>query len=383
MDFSFTQEQLMLRDMARKFAENEMRPLLRESEDQRRTPEVLVKKLANLGLLGAHLPKEYGGSALDYLSSAIIWEELSKVSWTMALGTLGHAVLSGTILSMVATAEQKEQYLAPLCRGELLFATATVEPNAGSDPGAIECSAILQDDHWLLNGTKNFVTGGGLADYILVLAQTDRKLGNKGMVLLLVDRKTPGISFEKVRLVGGRTSDIVNLAFSDCQIPAENIIGKVGRGLHGAFHGIDTARVFITAGALGMAQGCINASLRYVQERTQFGKAIGGFQLVQEVVARMAAEIEPLRWQLYYAADLKDQGKPHGKELSSAKWLASELAVKASAEAIRLHGAYGCTDEYDLEHHYRDAVLSTILGGTSEMHKLMIGRELIGINAMV
>ena len=383
MNFSFTQEQLMLRDLARKFAQNEMRPLLRDYEKRRRTPEVLVKKLADLGLLGAHLPKEYGGSALDYVSAAIIWEELSKVSWTMALGTLGHAVLSGTILAKVATVEQKEQYLAPLCRGELMFATATVEPNAGSDPGAIESSAILKGDYWLLNGTKNFVTGGGLADYILVLAQTDRKLGNKGMVLLLVDRKMAGISFEEVRLVGGRTSDIVNLAFSDCQVPTENVIGKVGRGLHGAFHGIDTARVFITAGALGMAQGCINSSIKYVQERNQFGKAIGGFQLVQEVVARLAAAIEPLRWQLYYAADLKDQGKPHGKELSSAKWLASELAVKASAEAIRLHGAYGCTDEYDLEHHYRDAVLSTILGGTSEMHKLMIGRELIGINAMI
>jgi alkylation response protein AidB-like acyl-CoA dehydrogenase len=383
MNFSFTQEQLMLRDLARKFAQNEMRPLLREYENQRRTPEIIVKKLADLGLLGAHLPKEYGGSALDYISSAIIWEELSKVSWTMALGTLGHAVLSGTILSKVATPEQKEQYLAPLCRGELMFATATVEPNAGSDPGAIESSAVLKGDYWLLNGTKNFVTGGGLADYILVLAQTDKKLGNKGMVLLLVDSKSAGITFEEVRLVGGRTSDIVNLAFVDCQVPAANVIGKVGRGLHGAFHGIDTARVFITAGALGMAQGCINSSIKYVQERTQFGKAIGGFQLVQEVVARMAAEIEPLRWQLYYAADLKDQGKPHGKELSSAKWLASELAVKAAAEAIRLHGAYGCTDEYDLEHHYRDAVLSTILGGTSEMHKLMIGRELIGINAMV
>ena len=383
MNFSLSEEQLMLRDLAKKFAENEMRPRLRECEDERRTPEILVKKLAELGLLGAHLPREYGGSDLDYLSAAIIWEEFSKVSWTMALGTLGHAVLSGTILMKAATEEQKEQYLAPLCRGELMFATATVEPNAGSDATAIECRAVLQGDSWLLNGTKNFVTGGGLADYILVLAQTDRKLGTKGMVLLLVDGKTDGLSFEKVRLVGGRSSDIVNIAFSDCRVPAENIIGKVGRGLHSAFHGIDTARVFIAAGALGMAQGCLDACLKYVRERTQFGRPIGGFQLVQEVVARLAAEIEPLRWQLYYAADLKDQGKPHGKELSSAKWLASELAVKAAAEAIRLHGAYGCTDEYDLEHHYRDAVLSTILGGTSEMHKLMIGRELIGINAMV
>ena len=382
MNFSFSEEQLMLRDLARKFAENEMRPILQEYEKERKTPVHLTNKLADLGLLAAHLPKAYGGSELDYLSCAIIWEELSKVSWTMALGTLGHAVLSGTILSAAATDKQKEKYLTPLCRGELLFATATVEPNAGSDATSIECSAKLNDNYWLLNGTKNFVTGGGLADYFLVLAQTDKKLGTKGMVLLLVDSKADGISFEDVRLVGGRTSNIVNLAFSDCQVPAENLIGKVGRGLHGAFHGIDTARVFITAGALGMTQGCLDSCLGYVKEREQFGKAIGGFQLVQEVIARMAAEIAPLRWQLYYAADLKDQGKPHGKELSSAKWLATELAVKSAAEAIRLHGAYGCSDEYDLEHHHRDAVLSTILGGTSEMHKLMIGRELIGINAM-
>ncbi|MCK5916541.1 MAG: acyl-CoA dehydrogenase family protein, partial [Deltaproteobacteria bacterium] len=176
MDFSFSEEQLMLRDLARKFANNEMRPILQEHEKQRHTPEHLIKKLADLGLLGAHLPKEYGGSGLDYLSSAIIWEELSKVSWTMALGTLGHAVLSGTILSAAATDEQKKKYLEPLCRGELMFATATVEPNAGSDATAIECSAKLVDNHWLVNGTKNFVTGGGLADYILLLAQTDKKL---------------------------------------------------------------------------------------------------------------------------------------------------------------------------------------------------------------
>ncbi|MBN2707229.1 MAG: acyl-CoA dehydrogenase family protein [Deltaproteobacteria bacterium] len=382
MDFSLTEEQLMLRDLARKFAENEMRPRLKEYEKKLESPRVLTSKLAELGLLAAHLPKAYGGSELDYLSCAIIWEELSKVSWTMALGALGHAVLSGTILMQAASPAQQARYLAPLCRGELMFATATVEPNAGSDPAAIESRAVLTADGWCLNGTKNFVTGGGLADWLLVLAQTDRSQGHKGMVLLLVDAKSPGISIETVRLVGGRTSEIVNLAFSDCRVPAENVIGEVGRGLNAAFHGIDTARVFITAGALGMAQGCLDKSLVYVRERSQFGRAIGGFQLVQEVIAATFAGIEPLRRQLYYAAWLKDRGQAHTKELSVAKWQASELAVKVGAEAIRLHGAYGCSDEYDLEHHYRDAVLSTILGGTSEMHKLMIGRELIGINAM-
>lgn len=382
MDFALTEEQLMLRDLARKFAEKEMRPLLKDYEKKAETPPGMTAKLAEIGLLGAHLPKEFGGSELDYLSCAIIWEELSKVSWTMALGTLGHAVLSGTILMKAASAEQQQQYLAPLCQGELMFATATVEPNAGSDATAIECGAVLDEDGWLLNGTKNFVTGGGLADYLLVLAQTDRSKGHKGMVLLLVDAKSPGIMVEKVRLVGGRSSDIVNLGFSDCRVPAANVIGVPGRGLNAAFHGIDTARVFITAGALGMAQGCLDKCLVYARERSQFGRPIGGFQLIQEIIASTFAGIEPLRRQLYYAAWLKDRGEPHAKELSVAKWQASELAVKAAAEGIRLHGAYGCSDEYDLEHHYRDAVLATILGGTSEMHKLMIGRELLGINAM-
>ena len=382
MNFTFSEEQAMLREMARKFADKEMRPRLEELERAGAPAPELVGKMADLGLLAAHLPKEYGGGGLDFVSSAIIWEELSKASWTMTLGSLGHAVLSGTILARAASAEQKEKYLPPLCRGELLFATATVEPDAGSDATAISASAVLEDGRWRLNGTKNFVTGGGTADHILVLAQTDRKLRAKGMVLLLVDRDTPGISIEKVRLVGGRTSDIVNLAFSDCPVPEENTIGPVGRGLHAAFHGIDTARVFITAGALGMAQDCLDSALKYSRERIQFGKEIGNFQLIQETVARLFAEISSLRWQLYYAADLKDRGQAHGKELSAAKWLASELAVRAANEAIRIHGAYGCSDEYPLEHHYRDAVLSTILGGTSEMHKLMIGRELTGFNAM-
>ncbi|MBN2333603.1 MAG: acyl-CoA dehydrogenase family protein [Deltaproteobacteria bacterium] len=382
MNFELSEEQIMLREMTRKFAEQEMLPSLRDYEEKQEVNRELIGKLADLGLLGAHLPKEYGGGGIDYLSCAIIWEELSRVSWTMALGSVGHAVLSGTIIMHAASDEQKEKYLPPLCRGKLLFATATVEPNAGSDATAIEASAKLNGDHWVLNGTKNFVTGGRLADVILVLAQTDKSLGTKGMVLLAVEKETAGLSYEHVELVGGRTSDIANLAFADCRVPAGNLIGKVGRGLHGAFHGIDTARVFITAGALGMAQSCLNSSIKYARERLQFGKPIASFQLVQETIARLAAEIETIRWQLYYAAQLKDAGKSHGKELSAAKWLASELAVRAASEAIRLHGAYGCSVEYPLEHHYRDAVLATILGGTSEMHKLMIGRELLGINAM-
>ncbi|MBA7633143.1 Acryloyl-CoA reductase (NADH) [subsurface metagenome] len=184
-------------------------------------------------------------------------------------------------------------------------------------------------------------------------------------------------------MVGDQAGDLANLRFSDCRVPKENLLGQIGRGLQNTLTGIDTARLFISAGAIGMAQSCLDACIKYTKERYQFGKPIASFQLVQEAIARMQAEIETTRWQVYYAAELKTKGAPHGKELSSAKWLATELAVRVSAEAIRLHGAYGCTDDFPVEHHYRDAILSTILGGTTEMHKLTIGRELLDINAMV
>ncbi|GAH70769.1 unnamed protein product, partial [marine sediment metagenome] len=200
---------------------------------------------------------------------------------------------------------------------------------------------------------------------------------------IAVDKDTTGFSSHEVEMVGDRTGDIANLGFSDCRVPKGNLIGEVGRGLQNSLVGIDTARLFIAAGGVGMAQSCLDASIKYAKERHQFGKPIASFQLVQETIARMQAEISAIRWQVYYAAELKSQGKPHGKELSAAKWLATELAVRVSSEAVRLHGAYGCTDDFPVEHHYRDSVLSTILGGTTEMHKLLIGRELLDINAMV
>jgi alkylation response protein AidB-like acyl-CoA dehydrogenase len=218
---------------------------------------------------------------------------------------------------------------------------------------------------------------------VFVLVQTDKTKGTRGMALIAVDKNTPGFSKSDVEMVGDWAGDLASLGFSDCRVPKENLIGEIGRGLQNTLIGIDTARLFIAAGAIGMSQSCLDACIKYTKERQQFGKPIASFQLVQEVIARMQAEIETTRWQVYYAAELKSKGAPHTKELSAAKWLATELAVRVSAEAIRLHGAYGCTDDFPVEHHYRDAVLSTILGGTTEIHKLTIGRELLDINAMV
>ena len=383
MNFELSEDQLMLRAMARRFAEEEMLPTLRDYERQRKVNYDVIKKMGELGLIGPHLPQEYGGAGLDYSSAAIIWEQLGWASWTQSLVSLGGGVLPGTIVNRAASEEQKQRYLPPLCRGEIIMATAAVEPDAGSDATAIDTTAVLDGNEWVINGSKNFISAGGIAEVTLVLVQTDKAKGTRGLALIAVDKGTPGFSSVNVEMVGDRAGDLASLGFSDCRVPKENLVGEVGRGIQNSLAGIDTARLFIASGAIGMAQSCLDACLSYTKERHQFGKPIASFQLVQEAIARMQAEIETTRWQVYYAAELKSQGKPHIKELSAAKWLASELAVRASAEAIRLHGAYGCTDDFPMEHHYRDAVLSTILGGTSEMHKLTIGRELLGINAMV
>lgn len=381
MDFSLTEEQKMLQDNARQFALNEMLPTIQEHEEQRRVNHALTKKMGELGMLGIHIPEEYGGSGYDYTAAALVWEQLSYVSWSQTLTALGHGVLAATILNLGADEEQKQKYLPSLCRGESIVAVGAVEPSAGSDAAAIETSAKLTGDEWIINGTKNFITSGGLAETVLVLCQTDKSMGWRGIALIAVDTDTPGFESHPISMVGDLAGDLSNLSFLDCRVPKENLINEIGRGLHITLHGIDTARLFIAAGALGMTQCCLDACIEFAKERSQFGRPIGSFQMIQDVIASIAAELMAVRWQVYYAADLKSKDLPHAKELSAAKILASDLAVKASEEAIRVHGAYGCTDDYPVARHYRDSILATILGGTREMHKLTIGRELLGLNA--
>ena len=382
MNFNLTEEQKMLQDTARNFARNEMLPTIQEYEEQRKINHALTKKMGELGMLGIHIPETYGGSGYDYTAAAIVWEQLSYVSWSQTLSALGHGVLAATILYMGASEEQKEKYLPPLCRGETIIAVGAVEPNTGSDAGALETKAELVGDEWVINGTKNFITSGGIADTVLVLCQTDSSLGWKGIALIAVDTNTPGFSSHPVKMVGDLAGDMCNLAFLDCRVSRENLINKVGRGLHTTLTGIDTARLFISAGALGMTQCCLDACIKYARERSQFGKPIGSFQMIQDTIASLAAQLMAVRWQVYYAADLKSNNLPHAKEISAAKILASDLAVKAAEQAIRVHGAYGCTDDYPVARHYRDSILTTILGGTREMHILTIGRELLNLDAM-
>lgn len=382
MNFELTDEQKMLQENARQFALKEMLPTIREYEEECKINHDLTKKMGELGMLGIHIPEQYGGAGYTYMEAALIWEQLSYVSWTQALSAMGHGVLAATILNAGASEEQKENWLPPLCRGEKIIAVGAVEPHAGSDAGAIETKAELVGDEWVINGTKNFITSGGIADTVLVLCQTDSSLGWKGIALIAVDKGTPGFSSYPVKMVGDLAGDMSNLAFMDCRVPKENLVNKVGRGLHTTLKGIDTARLFISAGCLGMTQCCIDACVKYAKERSQFGKPIGSYQMIQDTIASLAAQLMAVRWQVYYAADLKSRDLPHGKEISAAKMLASDLVVKAAEQAIRVHGAYGCTDDYPVARHYRDAILTTILGGTREMHILTIGRELLGLDAM-
>jgi alkylation response protein AidB-like acyl-CoA dehydrogenase len=382
MDFELTEEQSMLQDMAKQFAEREMLPTIRDYERQHKMNYGLIKKMADQGLLAVHMPAEYGGGGLDYVSAVLVWEQLTRISWTQTLASLGYMPLAGTIIVEAGSEEQKQKYLPPLCSGDIVVATAAVEPNVGSDAASIETTAHLDGDYWIINGSKNFITFSGIADVVFVLATTDKSKGTKGIVLIAVDKDTPGYTRTPAQMVGGWTMDMCNINFSDCRVPRENIIGEVGRGLQNNLVGIDSARLFVATSALGVSQGCLDACVKYSLERSQFGNPLASYQLIQETIARMSAEIQAIRWQVYYSAYLKSKKLPHTKELSAAKWLASELAVKTSAEAIRLHGAYGCTDDFPVERHYRDSVLTTILGGTTEMHKLMIGRSLTGINAI-
>jgi alkylation response protein AidB-like acyl-CoA dehydrogenase len=384
MNFELSQEQIMFRDMARKFAELEIIPRLKDHERLERIDTEITKKVAPLGLHGVLIPQQYGGLGLDYITFGIIWEQLSWGSWSMAQAALGGAILPRAVIMAGGNEEQKQKYLNSMAKGEKIFSMAAVEPNAGSDSSAIETTAKSTGKNWVLNGNKIFITNGSVADIILVLAQTDKSKGPRGLAIFVVERDTPGFSSTEIKgKLGFRSCSLSQLRFTDCEIPEENIIGEIGGGLRNTMQGVDDARFSIAAGCIGMSQSCFESCLKYVKERKQFGKPIGSFQLIQEKISKMGAQIDVMRTYLYYLGDLKNRRIPHVKETSYCKYLASEMAVRVSAEAIKIYGAYGCVDDYLIEHHYRDAMLATILGGTEEMHKLIIGRELLGINSLV
>jgi len=382
MDFDLTEEQIMIRNLVKDFAKNEIIPKARDDDRNERFPGDILEKMAPLGLLGAPLPEKYGGMGIDYIAYSLMTEEIGYASAALRSTVSVHTSLFQQTLNRWGTEEQKQKYLPRTTKGEILGCFATTEPNVGSDISSIETSAVLGGGKWRLNGNKMWISNGGVAGVALIFAQTDKAKKHRGLAAFLVERGTPGFSSRDIHgKLGQRSANTAELILEDCLVPAENVLGQVGDGFKIAMTAFDNGRLCVAAGCVGLAQACIDASVLYAQTRQQFGKPIGSYQLVQEIIADMIVETEAARFLTYRAAHLKNKGVPSTVETSMAKYYASEVALRAANNAIQVHGGYGYSDEYPVERYYRDTKASTLVEGTSQMHKLIIGRNATGISA--
>lgn len=375
MNFSLTPEQEMIRTVVREFAEKEISPLAAEIDETGEYPQELLEKIAAMGLFGMPFPKEYGGAGADYLSYTIATEEIAKACASTAMIIGGNASLTGYPIYQFGTEEQKKKYLVPLATGQKIGTFALTEPNAGSDAANQQTVAVLEGDEYVLNGTKIFISSGGLAEIYVVMAMTDLSKGLKGISAFIVEKGSPGFSFgKKENKMGMRGSATTELVFQDVRVPRENLLGKEGEGFKIAMQALDGGRVGVGALSLGIAQAALDEASRYAKERTQFGKPIGSFQAVSFMLADMATEIEAARLLVYKAAWLKDNKKPYSTESAMAKLYASEAAMRCTLKAVQIHGGYGYMKEYKVERLMRDAKVTEIFEGTSEVQRIIIGK---------
>lgn len=382
MDFELTEEQKMIKDTVRKFAEEEIVPVARENDVKEHFPLEIIKKMAPLGFLGAPIPEKYGGAGLDFISDAIIFEEIGRADSSIRTTLSVQVHLVGLAILSWGNEEQKEKYLPRLCKGEILGCFALTEPGAGSDASNLSMTANLTDKGWVLNGTKTWISSGGIADIAVVFAQTDKNKKDKGIAAFIIEKGAPGFTTKEIKgKLGLRSSDTAELIFEDCLIPKDALLGKVGDGFKVAMSALDNGRYGVASGCVGIIQGCIDECVKYAKERHQFGKPIGSFQLIQEKIARMVVDCDASRLLVYRAGDLKNKGVKNTLETSIAKYFASEAAVRAATEAIQIFGAYGYSNEYPVERYLRDAKVATIYEGTSEIQKLIIGHHTLGIKA--
>jgi alkylation response protein AidB-like acyl-CoA dehydrogenase len=384
MYLDLTDEQRAVREMARKFADEYIIPVARDNDINERFPGDIIERTGDLGLLGGPIPVEYGGAGLDYISHALVTEEVGKACSSVRTTISVQISLVELSLASWGTTEQKHRYLPAMCSGKLIGCFGLTEPNAGSDPSGMETSAVADGDHWVLNGHKIWISNGGVAGLAIVFAQTDKSKGNRGIGAFLVDRGTPGFSTRDMHgKLGLRASNTGELILEDCRIPKDQLLGKVGEGFKVAMSALDNGRYSVAAGCVGICQGCADASVRYAKERKQFGRAIGSFQLVQDLIARMIVDTEAARLLVFRAGHLKNQGRRCTREISMAKYFASEAAVRCALDAIQVHGSYGYSNEYPVERYLRDAKVATIYEGTSQIQKLLIASHDLGIRAFV
>lgn len=379
MDFELNDNQKLIQDTARRFAQEKIEPIASEIDKTGEFPHEIIKEMAELGLMGMIIPEEYGGAGLDFTSLAIAVEEISKASASIGVIMAVNNSLCAYPILAFGNEEQKKKYLPPLASGEAIGAFALTEPNVGSDPAHLESTIKDMGDYFLLNGTKRFITNGGEAKIFVTFATIEREKEHKGICALILERDFEGFSIGKHEdLMGLRSTANCELIFEDCKVPKENLLGNIGEGFKIAMHTLDVSRIDIGAQSVGIAQAALEKALAYSKERKQFGKYLYEFEMIQEMLANMATKIQAARLLVYYAASLKDRGIPRfSKESSMAKYFASEVAVEATRLAVQIHGGYGYTKDYAVERYYRDAKCMEIYEGTSEIQKIVIARNLI------
>ncbi|MBQ4481787.1 MAG: acyl-CoA dehydrogenase [Lachnospiraceae bacterium] len=387
MDFTLPKEHEMARQLFKDFAENEVKPLAQEVDQEHRFPRETVEKMAKYGFMGIPVPKEYGGQGCDTLTYAMCVEELSKVCGTTGVIVSAHTSLCIDPILTFGSEEQKQKYVVPLAKGEKLGAFGLTEPGAGTDAQGQQTKAVLDGDEWVLNGSKCFITNGKEADVYVIFAVTG-KVEKRGRMMkeisaFIVEKGTPGFTFgtkeNKMGICGSATYELI---FTDCRIPKDNLLGQQGKGFNIAMHTLDGGRIGIAAQALGLAGGALETTINYVKERKQFGKAIGGFQNTQFQLADMATKVEAAKMLVYKAARKKDEYKKDPKvsysvEAAMAKLCAAEVAMEVTTKAVQLHGGYGYIKEYDVERMMRDAKITEIYEGTSEVQRMVISAALL------
>ena len=376
--FGLTEEQQQLQREVRAFAEREIAPHVREWDEHSTFPTDVVKKLGRMGLLGILFPESLNGAGMGYVEYVLAVEELSRVDGSIGIIVASHNSLCTNHIMLAGNDDQRQRWVTKLASGEWLGAWALTEPNSGSDAGAARTTATRRGDRWVLNGTKTFITNGGHADCAVVLAVTEQN-STRAISAFLVEKGAKGFRpGKKEDKLGLRASDTSELIFEDCEIPAENLIGKVGEGFRDAMRVLDGGRISIAALSLGIAQGALDAAINYAQQRRQFGKAISEFQAIQFKLATMATELDAARLLTMRAAHMKDRGLRTTKESSMAKLFASEIACRICDESVQIHGGYGFIKDYPAEKFYRDVKLCTIGEGTSEIQRMVIAREILG-----
>jgi len=378
MDFELSEEQKMVIEEAKKFAEKKLAPAAAEFDEKQEVNLAALKELGELGYLGMTVPEEYGGTALGTVPYVGAIIEFSKADAGTAVGLSVQNSLVNDPLVLFGTEEQKKKFLPKLASGEWLGCFSLTEAGAGSDPGSVRAVAVRDGDHFILNGTKNFTTNGSFADVIIGFFSTDREKGSKGISAFLIHKDTPGFAVGKhENKLGIRSSSTTEMVFTDCRIPAANLLGQENKGLNVALATLDGGRIGIAAQAVGIAEAALDEAVRYSKERTQFGKTLSEFQGLQFMLADMAVDVEVAKTMLYRAAWMKDTGKRYTKEAAIAKLFASEMSHRVCHKALQMHGGYGFMKEYKVERLYRDQRITEIYEGTSEIHRLVIARSLL------